>query len=128
MFLYEDILREFNKKRVKYVLVGGMAFNFLGGYRNTLDMDILVELTDKNLEKLIEMRANGDKVTHWFSANGETITQEQRQKGGIVFSSETEGQKATIWLKIDGSLSESGSEEKITHLKKIFSKFLDGTE
>jgi len=52
MILYEEILREFQKKKVKYILAGGIAFNLLGGNRNTLDMDILVEMTDKNLRKV----------------------------------------------------------------------------
>ena len=43
MIIYEEILREFQKQKVKYVLVGGIAFNLLGGSRNTLDMDILVK-------------------------------------------------------------------------------------
>ena len=55
MILYEEILREFQKQKVKYVLVGGIAFNLLGGYRNTLDMDILVEMTDKNLFKVVSI-------------------------------------------------------------------------
>jgi len=53
MMLYEEILREFQAKKVRYILVGGMAFNLLGGYRNTLDMDILVEMTDKNLARIV---------------------------------------------------------------------------
>lgn len=55
MILYEEVLREFQRQKVKYVLAGGMAFNFLGGYRNTADMDILVEMTDKNLIKLVNI-------------------------------------------------------------------------
>lgn len=55
MILYGEILREFQKQRVKYVLVGGIAFNLLGGYRNTLDMDILVEMSDKNLLKVVNI-------------------------------------------------------------------------
>jgi len=55
MILYEEILREFQKQKVKYVIVGGIAFNLLGGYRNTLDMDILVEMTDVNLLKIIKI-------------------------------------------------------------------------
>lgn len=53
MIIYEEILREFQKKKVNYVLVGGIAFNLLGGYRNTLDMDILVQMTDENLRKVV---------------------------------------------------------------------------
>ena len=55
MILYEEILREFQKQKVKYVLVGGIAFNLLGGERNTLDMDILVEMTDDNLGKIVRI-------------------------------------------------------------------------
>jgi len=53
MILYEEILREFQKKKVRYILVGGMAFNLLGGERTTLDMDIIVEMTDTNLRKIV---------------------------------------------------------------------------
>jgi len=53
--LYEEILKEFQRQKVKYILVGGMAFNLLGGQRNTLDMDILVEMTDENLKKIVKI-------------------------------------------------------------------------
>ena len=55
MILYEEILREFQKQKVKYVLVGGIAFNLLGGERNTLDMDMLVEMTGSNLRKVVNI-------------------------------------------------------------------------
>ena len=53
MILYEEILKEFTRGKVKYILVGGMAFNLLGGYRNTLDMDVIVEMSDENLRKIV---------------------------------------------------------------------------
>lgn len=55
MIIYEEILRAFQAEKVKYILVGGIAFNLLGGTRNTLDMDILVEMTDDNLCKLVNI-------------------------------------------------------------------------
>ena len=55
MIIYEEILKEFQRQRVKYVLAGGIAFNLLGGYRSTLDMDILVQMTDNNLHKVIKI-------------------------------------------------------------------------
>ena len=55
MIIYEEILKEFHRQKVKYVLVGGIAFNLLGGYRNTLDMDILVQMTDANLRKIVNI-------------------------------------------------------------------------
>ena len=53
MIIYEEILRAFEKNKVKYVIVGGVAFNLLGGYRTTLDMDILVEMKDENIRKIV---------------------------------------------------------------------------
>ena len=53
MIIYEEILREFQKQKVKYVLVGGIAVNLLGALRSTADMDILVEMSDSNLAKIV---------------------------------------------------------------------------
>jgi len=53
MIIYENILKEFQKQKVKYVLVGGIAYNLLGGMRATYDLDLLVELSDTNLRKVV---------------------------------------------------------------------------
>jgi len=53
MILYEEILREFQKQKVKYVLAGGIAVNLLGFLRSTADMDILVEMSNDNLRKVV---------------------------------------------------------------------------
>jgi len=58
MFFYEEVLREFQRKKVKYVIVGGIAFNLLGGMRQTLDLDILVDMEDENLLKIIRILRN----------------------------------------------------------------------
>ena len=53
MIVYEEILREFARRKVKYVLVGGMALNLHGSSRNTADLDLLVEMSDENLAKIV---------------------------------------------------------------------------
>jgi len=58
MVIYEDIFREFQKKKVKYVLVGGIAANLLGLLRSTADMDILVEMSNDNLRKIVVILTN----------------------------------------------------------------------
>ncbi len=83
---------------------------------------------EKRLEKMVEMKTNGDKLTTWFSPKGETITQEQRQQGGILFSMQSSSERAMIWLKADGSIEASGNEQLTAHIKLVFSKFLDGAE
>jgi hypothetical protein len=55
MVIYEDIFREFQRKNVRYVLVGGIAVNLLGSLRNTADMDILVEMSNDNLAKIVRI-------------------------------------------------------------------------
>ena len=55
MILYEEILRQFQKQKVKYVLVGGIAFNLLGSFRSTADLDILVEMSNINLRKVVSI-------------------------------------------------------------------------
>lgn len=54
MFFYEEVFREFQDRRVKYVVVGGIAVNLLGSLRSTADMDILVEMTDENIRKVVD--------------------------------------------------------------------------
>ena len=53
--IYEEIFREFHRQKVRYVIVGGIAFNLLGGLRTTADLDLLVEMSDKNLLKVIKI-------------------------------------------------------------------------
>ncbi len=55
MIIYEEILREFQKQKVKYILVGGIAVNLLGSLRNTADLDLLVEMSDDNLAKVVKI-------------------------------------------------------------------------
>ncbi len=55
MIIYEKILREFQKQKVKYILVGGIAVNLLGSLRNTADLDVLVEMSDDNLAKVVKI-------------------------------------------------------------------------
>lgn len=53
MIFYEEILRAFQKQKVNYVVVGGIAVNLLGSMRSTADLDILVEMSDNNLKKIV---------------------------------------------------------------------------
>jgi hypothetical protein len=55
MIIYEEILEEFQKQKVKYILVGGIAVNLLGSLRSTADLDILVEMSNDNLSKIVKI-------------------------------------------------------------------------
>jgi len=63
MILYEEIFREFQKQKIKYAIVGGIAVNLLGSLRSTADMDILVEMSNGNLRKVVTiLKKNGYRV------------------------------------------------------------------
>ena len=51
---YGEVFKALNKVKVKYVVAGGMAVNLHGYPRFTKDLDLIVFLEDKNLEKLFE--------------------------------------------------------------------------
>jgi len=51
---YEDLLRLFNKNKVKYCIIGAYAVAFYGRPRYTKDMDILIEPEVKNAEKIVK--------------------------------------------------------------------------
>lgn len=84
--------------------------------------------SSKRLEKMVEMKINKDKITTWFSPQGETITQEQRQSGGILFSMTSFARQAMIRLYVDGTVEGFGDPKLIQHIQVVFPKFLDGVE
>ena len=54
---FKDLLAEFARFEVKFVLLGGYAVAFYGHPRTTKDIDLLVELSDENRAALAEALA-----------------------------------------------------------------------
>lgn len=48
---YEEVFRELNKNKVKYVVAGGIAVNLHGVPRTTWDMDILIDFDKENMNR-----------------------------------------------------------------------------
>jgi len=53
MFIYEDILGEFQKHKIQYIVIGGIAVNLHGALRSTADLDILLEMNQDNLKQFL---------------------------------------------------------------------------
>jgi hypothetical protein len=51
---YEDLLRSFNKHKVKYCIIGAFALGFYARPRFTKDLDLLVEIGEENGVKIIK--------------------------------------------------------------------------
>ena len=55
---FQDFLQAFNKREVKYLLIGGYSVILHGYSRTTGDMDLWVEKTEENYEKIVEAFAD----------------------------------------------------------------------
>lgn len=55
MLDYLGIFKEFNTKKIKYIVVGGLAVNFYGIPRATYDVDLLLYLEDNNLNRFLSL-------------------------------------------------------------------------
>ncbi|MFO0965025.1 MAG: nucleotidyltransferase [Gemmataceae bacterium] len=57
--LLADDFREFlklcNRRRVKYLLIGGYAVNYYGHSRTTADMDVWIEATPENAKRIVDV-------------------------------------------------------------------------
>jgi predicted nucleotidyltransferase len=50
---FEPVLRALNDANVEYIVVGGLAANYLGVARITFDLDIVYNRSRENLERLV---------------------------------------------------------------------------
>jgi predicted nucleotidyltransferase len=55
MLDYLAIFKKLNEKRVKYIVVGGIAVNLYGIPRMTYDIDLILDIEDKNLERFLRL-------------------------------------------------------------------------
>ena len=55
MLDYIGIFKNLNEEGVRYIVVGGIAVNLYGIPRMTYDIDLLLDLEDKNLEKFLKL-------------------------------------------------------------------------
>lgn len=61
--MFIEIFAALNKARIKYLVVGGVAVNLYGYVRYTGDIDILLELDEKNLQKMDRLMKKMGYVT-----------------------------------------------------------------
>jgi predicted nucleotidyltransferase len=52
---YEDVFRRLNEKKVRYIVIGGVALVLHGVVRLTVDLDLMLDLDKNNLEKFVSV-------------------------------------------------------------------------
>ncbi len=55
MLDYLAIFKKLNEKGIRYIVAGGIAVNLYGIPRMTYDIDLILDLDDKNLEKFLHL-------------------------------------------------------------------------
>jgi len=55
MLDYLGIITAFNKEKIKYIIVGGLAVNLYGIPRMTYDLDLILDLEKANLTKFLNL-------------------------------------------------------------------------
>lgn len=53
--LYREILLELGKRKVKYLVIGGIAVNLYGHPRVTKDLDLMISFEKSNMDKFLEI-------------------------------------------------------------------------
>ena len=54
-FFYEDVLKALNKAKVEYVVFGAVAAILYGVQRSTMDIDIMIDLEERNIDRFFNL-------------------------------------------------------------------------
>ncbi|MFH1709491.1 MAG: hypothetical protein ABH860_00280 [bacterium] len=54
-YFYEREIKELNKSRLRYLVIGGVAVNLYGLHRLTLDLDLIIDLSKNSLNEFIRV-------------------------------------------------------------------------
>lgn len=89
--IYKEVFEAFERHKIRYLVVGGIATNLHGYARLTVDLDIMVDLADENLEKLVQVLDTLGFAPRVPVATRELISRDKREewireKGAIVFT------------------------------------------
>ncbi len=89
--IYDEIFKEVELRSVRYLVVGGMAVNLYGYIRLTMYLDIMVDLSDKNLSKVVDVTEKFGYTSRVPANPHEFISEEKKdewikEKGAVVFT------------------------------------------
>lgn len=92
---YEELLRLFNKHKVKYCIVGAFAVAFYAKPRYTKDMDIMIEPSVENAERIIN-------ALNEFGFRSLELSNEDFSKEGKIIQLGYEPVRVDILTSIEG--------------------------
>ena len=72
----QDVFRSFQRHEVKYVVIGGIAAILHGVPRATFDLDILIEATPDNAQRLLDALLDAGLGTAALTSSGDILANE----------------------------------------------------
>ncbi len=125
--VYEDIFGALYEEGVKYLVVGGMAVNLYGYARMTVDLDIMVDLEEENVKRLIKAMERVNcrprvPVKPIEFASSEKREEWIKEKGAVVFTFidlSDPIKHIDIFLKNPVDFEKSYQSRTLIHLKDI---------
>jgi len=115
--LLTKIARILKKLKIPYIITGGMAVSVWGRPRYTADIDIVVEMLEKNIESLAKELLSIDKDVY---ISEDAMKEALKSKGEFNFIHPQSGLKVDFWVVKDNF-------EKLK-IKRAITKTIDGQE
>ena len=114
-YFYEREIKELNKSRIRYLVIGGVAVNLYGLHRLTRDLDLMIDLSKSGLDEFIKvMKGLGYKTG---------ITKSKRKRpAAIAFHDKSkEGKRIDVFLKNPIDFDSAYKKRKVFKVEKGFS-------
>ena len=112
--LLEEIIKKLESSSIPYMLTGSIVSSLQGVPRSTHDIDVIISISEKDIEKIISNFSKED-----FYYNEETIKNAVRKKSQFNLINQDYGDKIDFWL-----LTESGFDKsRFSRRQKI--KFME---
>ena len=98
--LLKNIAKILDKLKIPYAVTGGFAVSVWGKIRSTLDIDIIVEMSDKNVKPLV---AEVRKLVENAYADEDAVRDALLHKGEFNFIDPDSGMKVDFFVQADNS-------------------------
>jgi predicted nucleotidyltransferase len=108
---YERIFKILNAKRIKYLVIGGVAVNLHGFQRTTGDLDILISLDTKNVKKFVDLI----KSLKW------------KPRVPVDVNEFSDPKKRQVWIKTKGMkvFSVYNPKKELEHIDVMTENYID---
>lgn len=104
---YAKELKTLNKSGIKYLVIGGLAVNLYGLHRLTRDLDLLIDLSADNFDKLVEVLGKIGYKTRVPRSKWDKLT------AISFFTSEDEDKQIDIFLKNPLNFNKAHKKRKV---------------